>query len=167
MSAMSAFEVRATDMALVVQRARQVVEDWGHEPSEARAVASNAIAMFVCWLTAVEEARHRTRAKVPSFSKHVIERLPAVDDPAWSTCVMPKPSASLRQRAEALWGIRIAFTHANGDTDGIESAVNKRFALSAPARIPGVQLDGTRLDLSSCGLHLPIRTVVQIQEVLK
>ncbi len=122
--------------------------------------------MFITWLTACEEARMQKVKLNAKFRQDIIDKLPEQDDPIWNTYIEPRPSSTLKQRTEALWGIRVAFTHADGEIDLINDARNKEFAENSPKHIPGVRIFKGKLDLSGCNLHTPIRTVVQIRDVL-
>ena len=167
MSRMTNFEIRANNIEIAISDARRRVEDFGYSDDSPNETVSRIAGMFICWLTACEEARFQNIYPKATFRSHVIDALPNVDDPNWKTYIKPKTSSSLKQRAEALWGIRIAFTHADGDTTLINNLTNKTFAQNAPHHIPGVTLESTgRLNLAGCNLHTPIRTIVQLQDVL-
>lgn len=166
MSMMTDFEVRACNMETAIEGARHRVAEFGYESDSPDEAASRLIGMYICWLTACEEARRQQANPNASFRSDVINVLPISDDPSWQTFIEPRPSSTLRQRAESLWGIRIAFTHGDGDIALIRDRTNQRFAQDAHLHIPGVTMSGTKLILSSCNLHTPIRTIVQIQAVL-
>ncbi len=167
MSRMTDFEMRANNIEIAISDARSRVEDFGYSGDSPDETVSRIAGMFICWLTACEEARFQHTNPRATFRTHVIDALPDVDDQNWDTYIMPKPSSSLKQRAEALWGIRIAFTHADGDTNLISNATNKRFAQNSYHHLPGVKLDSNgKLNLAGCNLHTPIRTIVQIRDVL-
>ena len=98
--------------------------------------------------------------------RHVLpDELPENDDTSW-TKYINEPLGTLKQRAEALWGIRIAFTHGNGDIENITNPANKEFARLAEKYLPGVKLNGTTLELNSNISNHAIRTIVQIKELL-
>ncbi|HAR38098.1 MAG TPA: hypothetical protein DCS09_05705 [Porphyromonadaceae bacterium] len=167
LSEMTDFEMRANNIAVAISDARSRVEAFGYLHESPDEVVSRIVGMFICWLTACEEARLQNMNADATFRTAVIDALPAVDDPNWDTYIMPKPSSSLKQRAEALWGIRIAFTHADGDTNLISNPTNKAFAQNAHLHIPGVILEKSgRLNLSGCNTHTPIKCIVQIRAVL-
>lgn len=166
MSAMSDFEVRANNMETAIAGAMDRVAEFGYESDSPGEAGSRLIGMYICWLTACEEARRQLANPNASFKSDVINVLPTADDPSWQTFIEPRPSSTLRQRAESLWGIRIAFTHGDGDIALIRDRKNQQFAQDAHLHIPGVTLRGTQLILSGCNLHTLIRTIVQIQAVL-
>lgn len=163
---MTDFEMRANNIEVAISTVRQRVEDFGYPHESPDETVSRVVGMFICWLTACEEARFQDIGAGATFRTAVIDALPTVDDPNWDTYIMPKPSSSLKQRAEALWGIRIAFTHADGDTNLISNSTNRAFAQNAPLHIPGVALENGKLNLSGCNTHTPIRTIVQLRAVL-
>jgi hypothetical protein len=163
---MTDFEVRANNMATGISGARCRVAEFGYADDSPDEATSRLIGMFICWLTACEEARRQLTNPSASFKSDVINFLPSSDDPNWKIFIEPRPASTLRQRVESLWGIRIAFTHGDGDTDLIRDRTNKKFAQDAHLHIPGVAMRGTQLILSGCNLHTPIRTIVQVQAVL-
>jgi|GEM_PF-6052469 len=166
MKPMTEFELRANNIEIAISGARSRVVDFGYEEDAPAEAVSRVIGMFICWLTACEEARLQSFIPNASFRRNVIDVLPIVDDPTWDTYIMPRPTSSLRQRAEALWGIRIAFTHADGDTSLIRDPNNRKYARDAPTHIPGVVLVNEKLILDGCNCHIPIRTIVQLQDIL-
>ncbi|MDD5298336.1 MAG: hypothetical protein PHU46_15645 [Rhodocyclaceae bacterium] len=153
-------------METAIGGARSRVEDYGYGDDPAHETESRVMGMFITWLTACEEARFQAANPRASFRRDVINALPTQDDPSWGTYILPQPTSSLRQRAEALWGIRIAFTHGDGDTLLITDQVNRSFAQDAPGHIPGASLTNGRLHLTNGIFHTAIRTVVQIRDVL-
>lgn len=166
MSAMTNFEVRANNMETAISGARHRVTEFGYASDSSDETASRLIGMYICWLTSCEEARRQLANPNASFRTDVINVLPTSDDPSWQAFIEPRPSSTLRQRAESLWGIRVAFTHGDGDIALIRDKKNQQFAQDAHLHIPGVTKSGTQLILSGCNLHTPIRTIVQIQAVL-
>ena len=163
MKPMSPFEVRANNIEVAISAARERVKDFGYEDDPPEETVSRIIGMFVTWLTACEEARLNK-----PFTEGVIKALPQTDDPNWQPYIQPPPSSTLRQRAEALWGIRIAFTHADGDTGMIENLRNRTYAEDAAKHIPGVVLGPDkklRLGMNVC--HTAARTIVQVQDVIR
>lgn len=165
---MSDFEIRANNYVTAIGAAKWRVEDFGYDRDPAEEVTSRVYSSFVTWLTACEEARaqHRLSIDSASFKRHVIDQLPDVDDPSWDVYIRPVPISTLKQRACALWGIRVASCHGDGDTNLVASKVNRAFALSAPAHLSGVELRGSKLYVSGAVTHEAIRTIVQIQDVL-
>ena len=89
--------------------------------------------MFVTWLTSCEEARHQA-----GYSQSVIAALPDTDDATWGTYISPQPSSTLKQRAQGLWGIRVAFTHGDGELSLISNTTNRTYAGASPNYLPGV-----------------------------
>ncbi len=166
MKPMTDFEIRANNIEVAIAGARHRVADFGYRDDPTEEAVSRVIGMFICWLTACEEARLQGSVSGASFRHNIIDALPICDDPAWDAYIQPPPTSSLRKRAESLWGIRIAFTHGDGDTRLIQDQINRRYAQDAHQHIPGVVLVNGKLNLAGCNCHTPIRTIVQIQDVL-
>ncbi len=162
---MSEFEQYANDLWTGIQVADRRVQDFGYNvnPSE---TMSQTIGMFITWLTATEEVRQNSLGNSGYFTQTVIEVLPETDDPNWNSYI-DEPKGTLKQRAESLWGIRIAFTHGNGDIELIISPRNKEYARNAENFLPGVELRGNTLKLNSSISNHAIRTIVQIRELLE
>jgi len=161
MSRMSDFEIRANNIHIAIETAGHRVDDFGYSDDSTHESVSRVIGMFITWLTACEEARLQG-----SFFSKVINQLPANDDPSWDTYIMPQPSTSLKQRVEALWGIRIAFTHGDGDINLITNQNNKNFALNAPNILDGVSIENNVMILNENIYPVAIKTMVQIRDVL-
>jgi len=100
------------------------------------------------------------------LQKNVIQALPVEDPPNWETYIMPPPNSTLRQRAESLWGIRVAYTHGDGDISLITNQTNKKYATDAPSYLQGVLLKNNKLILNGGVYHEAIRTIVQIRDLL-
>jgi hypothetical protein len=113
---MTDFEVRANNIEVAISGARHRVDDFGYDDDPPEEAVSRVIGMFICWLTACEEARLQGSVPGASFRRDIIDALPLADNPAWDSYIQPPPASSLRKRTESLWGIRIAFTHGDGDT---------------------------------------------------
>jgi len=167
MAAMSSFEIRANNIETAIQSARGRVKDFGYSDDSPEETVSRVVGMFITWLTACEEARQQEANGSASFTRNVIQALPAEDDPNWDTYIMPQPNSTLRQRAESLWGIRIAYTHGDGDTELITNQNNKKYATNAPNILGGVAIQNGKLILNECVYHEAIRTMVQIRDVLR
>ena len=166
MKPMTDFEVRANNIEVAISGARHRVDEFGYEDDPSEEAVSRVIGMFICWLTACEEARLQGSVPGASFRRDIIDALPLADDPEWDSYIQPPAASSLRKRTESLWGIRIAFTHGDGDTRLIRDDTNRNYALDAPQHIPGVVLVNGKLNLAGCNCYTPIRTIVQIQDVL-
>ena len=125
-------------------------------------------ASFVTWLVACEESRaqNRTNDQNASFVKHVIEALPVCDDPNWEQTNSEGFHASLKNRMQGLWGIRIAFTHSDGDVSNILNLNSKTWAQSAHLHVKGVTMRGSVIDMSGADLHYIHRSFAQLQTVL-
>lgn len=160
MARMTDFEIRANNIATAISASLHRIEDFGYKDDPPIESVSRIYGMFITWLTACEEARHQG-----SFSKSVIARLPDQDNPNWDTYILPPPTSTLKQRATALWGIRIAFTHGDGDLDLIKPT-NRAYAADAPNHLPGASVVGNRLVLNREIEHTAIRTMVQLRAVL-
>ena len=166
MCAMSDFEIRANNIETAIQSARQRVEDFGYSCDSPEETVSRVVGMFITWLTASEEARQQDINNNATFTKNVIQALPVNDDSSWETYIMPQPTSTLRERAESLWGIRVAYTHGDGNIDLIKNTKNKQYALNSQNILEGVLVENNRLILSEGVYHEAIRTMVQIRDVL-
>lgn len=166
MSAMSDFEIRANNIVTAIQVADHRVKDFGYAEDSPEEASSRIVGMFVTWLTACEEARHQATNSSASYTRNVINALPVQDDPNWDDYIMPPPTSTLRERAEALWGVRIAFTHGDGDLNLISNQQNKSYAQNAAKILEGVSINGTKLILNGGLFHSAIRTMVQIRDVI-
>ena len=167
-SMMSAFEIRANNILTVIQGARLRIENFGYKHDHAHEAVSAINGAFITWLVACEEARAQVRTSNPeaTFLRDVIKCVPDNDDPSWPVFIEPKPTSSLRRRLEALWGIRVAYTHSDGSVGGITNSNSRSFAEHAPNHIEGVSLVADRLDISNCSLHVAIRSIVQVRSLL-
>lgn len=163
---MSDFEIRANNIATALEGAKNRVKSFGYEEDTPEEADSRIIGMFITWLTASEEARHANSNGSASFKKDVIDKLPAIDDPSWKNYIEPKPSSTLKQRAEALWGIRVAFTHGDGDINLIKNQINNDYALSVPNIFDRVKIENNKIVLNRSIIHQAIRTIVQIRDLL-
>jgi hypothetical protein len=125
-------------------------------------------AAFVTWLVACEEARAQVRTNDPkaSFVKYVVEALPNSDDLNWEQTNSEGFPSSLKNRMQGLWGIRIAFTHSDGDVSKIVNLKNKAWAQSAHLHVKGVSMSGNVIDMSGADLHYIHRSFAQLQTVL-
>ena len=159
---MSNFEIKANDLWTGISVVEHRVKDFGYSetPEDSKAAMSNVIGMFITWITATEEVRQNSIGNKGSFSKTVISVLPNLDDKTWKS-YLDSPKGTLKERAESLWGIRIAFTHGNGDIDRIKNKTNKEYARNAANFLQGVVLDGNMLKLNSSISNHAIRTIFQ------
>ncbi len=166
MPGMSNFEIRANNIQTAINTTRNRIEDFGYEDDSAEESVSRVIGMYITWLTSSEEARQQSINSNATFRKNVIDVLPTNDDPSWDHYIEPAPTSTLKQRAEALWGIRIAFTHGDGDIDLITNTTNKNFALNAPSVFNSVSINSNKMMLNESIYHTAIKTMVQIRDVL-
>ena len=166
MNEMSDFEIRANNIFTGIQNVRTRVENFGYSDDNASNSVSRIMAMFITYLTSCEESRQNMLGRTGGFSTTVLANLPATDNPNWPSYIEPAPSSTLKDRAEALWGIRIAFTHGDGDITQISNRTNRQFAQNATNIIPGVTLNGSRLEISENAAHYAIRTLSQIHDLL-
>jgi len=166
MAAMSKFEIRANNIKTAIELARNRVVDFGYSDDSSQETVSRVVGMFITWLTACEEARQQEATSGASFTKNVIQVLPIEDDSSWVSYIMPPPNSTLRQRAESLWGIRITYTHGDGDIDLITNPNNKNYAINAPNILRGVSIENNKLVLNENVYHEAIRTMVQIRDLL-
>ncbi len=163
---MSDFEIRANNIATAISNTRQMVEDFGYDDDTPEEAESRVIGMYITWLTATEEARHQQANGNASFKRDVIDQLPITDDSSWSSYISPQPTSTLRERVEALWGIRIAFSHGDGDIDLITSPTNKAYAENVPNIFPNIKIENNQMILNSAIINKAIRTMVQVRDVL-
>jgi hypothetical protein len=163
---MSDFETRANNVQTAIDGARYRINEFGYSQDKTDESVSRIIGMFITWLTSVEEARHQDENLNASFRRNVINRLPNIDNPEWKDYLNPKPITTLKQRASGLWGIRVAFTHGDGDIELIKNADNKIFAQQSSEYFESVSIHDNKLILNEGIMHTAIRTIVQIQDVL-
>ena len=166
MSVMSDFETRANNIETGISGVRSRVEDFGYSQDEAAESVSRVVAMFITYLTTCEEARHISSDINASFSNDVLAKLPEQDNPSWGTYINPAPTSSVKERVESLWGVRVAFTHGDGDLSLIKSQRNKQFAENAPSHLRGVTVTNGIMSLNEGVFHVAIRTMVQVRDVL-
>jgi hypothetical protein len=154
------FYAMTFNMALVVGHAEYRLENCGMTMENPSLVPSVLRASIITWHIACEEARAQrsTGNANANFVESCIEPLPENDDPTWPRLLEPPATSPLKRRLEALWGIRIAFTHSVGDTKRITSAKNRQFAVDSPMHIPGVKIVREVLDLSALNLHYVSRS---------
>lgn len=157
---MDSFELMANDIEIALRGAKARIESFGYNDTSSSESNSRVVGMFITWITATEEDR------LGAFALNVINALPVNDDPNWDSYIEPKPIATLRQRAESLCGIRIAYTHSDGDISKISNQNSQNFAHNAPQHLPGVSLNGNQLMLTDKLYHTAIRTIVQLRAVL-
>lgn len=91
---MTDFEMRANNIEIAISAARSLIENFGYEDDSSDETVSRLRGMFICWLTACEEARFQNAHPKATFRSHVIDALPDIDNPSWDTYIMPKPSSS-------------------------------------------------------------------------
>lgn len=163
---MSDFEVRANNIATAISGTKQRVEHFGYDDDSPDEAESRIIGMYITWLTATEEARHQQANGNASFRRDVIDQLPITDDSSWGSYISPQPTSTLKQRAEALWGIRIAFSHGDGDINLITNQTNKNYVLDSVNHFPNIRIENNKLILNSSIIGKAIRTMVQIRDVL-
>lgn len=161
---MSDFEIRANNISTAISVARQRVKDFGYDDDSSEASESRVVGMFITWLTASEEARQQAVNSNASFKKSVIDVLPLQDDINWDSYL--SANTTLRQRAEALWGIRVAFTHGDGNIDLITNTTNRAYVLNAPNVFSNIKIENNTLVLTNSIFHQAIRTMVQIRDVI-
>lgn len=164
---MSDFEIRANNIATSIGAARQRVMDFGYDDDPVDETISRVAGMFITWLTSCEEARHQGIDPRATFTKNVIGMLPEGDDASWGEYISPPPTSTLKQRVQALWGIRVAYTHGDGDVTLVTNATNTQYILDAPSIFRGVYIDeDNKLILKGFSFHQAIRTMVQVRDVL-
>jgi len=166
MSLMSDFEIRANNIVTGISGVRSRIEDFGYTDDDAKESVSRVVAMFIAYLTTCEEARHISNNINASFSNDVLAKLPVQDDPTWDAYIDPALTSSLRERVESLWGVRVAFTHGDGDLSLIKNARNKKFAQDAPLHLDGVTIADGKMSLNESVFHIATRTMVQVADLL-
>lgn len=164
MRMMSEFEIRANDVWTGISGSSYRIENFGYSENPCETM-SNILGMFIIWLTAAEEVRQNSLGNNGSYRTNVINQLPDVDDEDWPD-YLNNPMGSLRERARSLWGIRIAFTHGNGNIDNVTDSINREYARRAEEFLPGVTLNNQILVLNPGISNHAIRTIVQIQSIL-
>ncbi len=164
---MTSFEIRASNIVTAIEAAHMRISDFGYDDDPIEESISRINGMFITWLTSCEEARHQSNDSKASFVKSVIEKLPENDDPEWPTYIEPKLSCTLRQRTEAYWGIRIAYTHADGEINLISNRMNRAFAENVPNIFDGANIADGKLMVQGISSHVAIRTFVQLRDVLQ
>lgn len=160
MCPMSEFELIANDIKTGIEMADLRIADFGYD-HDRRYAKSCIQASVVSWMTAYEE--HRLGGSFPSV---VIDKLPDTDDPNWGSYIMPPPNVTLKNRMEAMWAIRIAYTHSAGYISGISNNTNQTRATQVPHHMQGCRIDGDLLDCSGLSLHTCIRSIVHVQDLL-
>ncbi len=163
---MNEFETRANNIRTAIGAARYRVDNFGYKQDNTEETVSRIIGMFITWLTSTEEARHQDDELNGSFKKDVIDKLPEIDDPTWDSYIKPAPTSTLKSRVESLWGIRIAYTHGDGDISLIRNRTNKNYAIQAVTTFASVELKDDRLHINEGILHEAIRTFVQLRDIL-
>jgi len=158
---MSEFEQIANDVVTAIETAESRISDFGYGPATDEAVSA-VNAGLVTWLISSEERRLNG-----SFRTKVLDQLPNNDDPSWQTYISPAPAHSLKRRLEALWGIRIAYTHTAADVTMISNARNRQYAIDAPRYINGCELRNNILMINKLDFHTTIRSIVQVRDVLR
>lgn len=155
-----------SNLSQVIGQAKNRTENYGY-PDGGR-TASVLKAAFVTWLVACEEARaqDRTGNLNANFVKQVVEVLPDDDDPAWEQTSSEGFDAPLKNRMQSFWGIRIAFTHSDGDVSKIGNLNSKLWSQSAHLHVNGVKMNGNVIDMLSADLHYIHRSFAQLQMVL-
>ena len=166
MSVMSDFEIRANNITTGISGVRSRIEDFGYSEDDAAESVSRVVAMFITYLTTCEEARHIGNNINATFSSDVLARLPEQDNPTWGTYIVPAPTSTLKERVESLWGVRVAFTHGDGDLSLIKNQRNKLFAEDAPSHLRGVTVTNGVMSINEGVFHVAIRTMVQVRDVL-
>jgi hypothetical protein len=156
MSIMSDFEIRANNIKTAIEDSRSRVTHFGYDDDAPTESVSRVVAMFITYLTTCEEARHIDNNIDASFSRDVLAKLPEQDDPSWGVYIQPIPTSSLKKRVESLWGVRVAFTHGDGNLSRIKNARNKRFAEDAPLHLPGVSVVNGEMTINESVYHVAI-----------
>jgi hypothetical protein len=162
--AASSFWIRADNLQTAVQTAHHRVAEFGYGGEEGgRQAASDVAAMYVVLLIACEEARAERRGyDRPSFVDHVVRQLPDQDEIDHSE---PMLTSSLRRLAESLWGVRVTFTHSDGQLTQLR-AQSHQWAERAPSHIRGVTASGHQLEIDGGIMHPALRTIEAIRATL-
>ena len=165
---MTPFEVRANNIVTAIEASRSRIEDFGYRDDSASEAVSAVFASYVTWLVACEEARaiERLKKERVSFRRDIVEVLPKSDPNTWKSYIQPAPKSSLRKRMEAIWGLRVAFTHSDGTLSKIADQKNRDFAAEAPRHLDGLIENDGKLDASHLSLHLVTRSFVHLRDIL-
>lgn len=123
---MTDFEIRANNIFTGIQNIKTRIVDFGYADDDAVNGVSRIMGMFIVYLTACEETRQNSLGKIGGFTSTDIANLPDIDDASWPTYIEPVPTYTLKDRAKALWGIRIAFTHGDGYVTQITNVTNRQ-----------------------------------------
>ncbi|WP_171134948.1 hypothetical protein [Ruegeria sp. HKCCD7221] len=158
---MSEFEQIANDVVTAMETAEYRISEFGYGAATDEAVSA-VNAGLVTWLISSEERRLNG-----SFRKKVLDQLPNNDDPNWQSYISPQPTHSLKRRLEALWDIRIAYTHTAADVTMISNAQNQQYAIDAPRYINGCELRNNILMVNKLDFHTAVRSIVQVRDILK
>lgn len=153
------FWERAENMQMIARKAT-LVDGFGYGgPHGAETAMHDLTAMYVVWLTSMEEGRAVRRGFQNGFVLDVINLLP---DSATADHNEPMLHSPLKKCAESLWGLRIAITHGDCQLDKT-GKTNRQRAAAAPKHFEGVEITGNRLALSPPLMHLGLRTIEAIR----
>lgn len=165
MSEMSEFEIRANNIWTGIQNSENRIKDFGYESEDPYDLMSQIIGMFITWLNATEEVRQNSKGNSGSFRTTIIDKLDEDDDPNWNS-YLAESKGTLKNRVKSLWGIRIAFTHGNGDISLIKNDINREYAKNSKKYLPGIELKNNKLKLRGFIIHHAIRTIVQVRDII-
>lgn len=168
---MTPFESLARDMLEGVNTASKRIEQFGYlnlastsyTADDLSTAVSGIHAGILIWMTSHEEERLGG-----SFMSSVVNQLPTVNHSTWPRIVGTPGSTQpvVRRIMESVWGVRIAYTHANGKVAQIQSRQNQAFAQSAPSVLTGCVDRNGWLDISGLDFHPIIRSFALLQSVL-
>ena len=145
--------------------AGMAVEQFGYDDLVEGATRSRLNALAVAWLTSTVEADlHKRGIHRPSFRKHVVDVLPEAEDPEFNTHRDAPWTSTRRDRCGALWGIRIAVTHADLNVSLIDDKANRDWARKAGDVFENVTLDGDYLNLMGFSLYDAIWTIESLDD---
>lgn len=165
---MDDFEQEINDVITAIEVAGDRIKEFGHKtsPQEIEITVSKILASYICLLVASEEARAVEHERESHFVRGVIDHIPTIDDPNWKTYIADENLSTLKNRLIALWGIRIAYTHSDGNINHINNEYSRNAAIDAPNHIRGASLKGDYIILNNSSLHATHRTIVQVRDIL-
>ncbi len=165
---MSEFEILAWNVAAGIGQARRLIKSNGYPDIPIEQSVSAVRAGYVTWLVAVEEAsaQKRTGNLRASFSCDVIGIIDVDFLDADFQYLGVSPTTPLRRRLEALWGVRVAYTHSDGHLSGIDNRANRTFAEKSVELLQGVQINGDFLDVSNLNTNQALHAILEFRRMM-
>lgn len=145
--------VRLQNVCTAVNAGASRITDFGYTddpPEEAMSIVCSAVPITICSI--VEE----------EYGCTYTQWLSTVDD-SWLASennAHVAKTLTVKRVLESIWGIRIAFTHANRQISKITNPKSKHYAVDAPTHIKGVEIRGDVIYLSTAAFHTMERAVL-------